>query len=180
MESLNEHQGLYRKSFEHDACGIGFVAHVKGENRIRLFQMPLQFSKTLDHRGACGAEPNTGDGAGIMIQVPHEFLFDECLRTGFSCPLMEIMALVSFSLPKEIRAREECREIIYRTAEKLGLEVLGFRKVQIDTTDIGDMALSVEPEIEQVFVARPYHIAEGADFERKLFVLKNLSYQNNL
>ena len=107
-----------------------------------------------------------------MIQVPHEFLFDECLRTGFSLPPYGDYGVGQLFLPKEIRAREECREIIYRTAEKLGLEVLGFRKVQIDTTDIGNMALSVEPEIEQVFVARPYHIAEGADFERKLFVLK--------
>ncbi|MDQ7948921.1 MAG: glutamate synthase central domain-containing protein, partial [Pedobacter sp.] len=172
MEHLNEHQGLYRKSFEHDACGIGFVAHVKGRKSHQIISDSLTILENLDHRGACGAEPNTGDGAGIMIQVPHEFLFDECLRTGFSLPAYGDYGVGQLFLPKEIRAREECREIIYRTAEKLGLEVLGFRKVQIDTTDIGNMALSVEPEIEQVFVARPYHIAEGADFERKLFVLK--------
>jgi glutamate synthase (NADPH/NADH) large chain len=172
MESLNEQQGLYRKSFEHDACGIGFVAHVKGRKSHQIISDAITILENLDHRGACGAEPNTGDGAGIMIQVPHEFLFDECLRTGFSLPAYGDYGVGMLFLPKEIRAREECREIIYRTAEKLGLEVLGFRKVQIDTTDIGNMALSVEPEIEQVFVARPYHIAEGADFERKLFVLK--------
>jgi glutamate synthase (NADPH/NADH) large chain len=172
MEDLNEHQGLYRKSFEHDACGIGFVAHVKGRKSHQIISDAITILENLDHRGACGAEPNTGDGAGIMIQVPHEFLFDECLRTGFSLPAYGDYGVGQLFLPKEIRAREECREIIYRTAEKLGLEILGFRKVQIDTTDIGNMALSVEPEIEQVFIARPYHIAEGADFERKLFVLK--------
>ncbi len=172
MENLNEQQGLYRDSFEHDACGIGFVAHVKGRKSHQNITDALTILENLDHRGACGAEPNTGDGAGIMIQVPHEFLFDECLRTGFSLPQYGDYGVGMLFMPKEIRAREECREIIYRTAEKLGFEVLGFRKVQVDTTDIGNMALSVEPEIEQVFVARPYHIAAGADFERKLFVLK--------
>jgi len=172
MENLNEQQGLYRDSFEHDACGIGFVAHVKGRKSHQNITDALTILENLDHRGACGAEPNTGDGAGIMIQVPHEFLFDECLRTGFSLPQYGDYGVGMLFMPKEIRAREECREIIYRTAEKLGFEVLGFRKVQVDTTDIGNMALSVEPEIEQVFVSRPYHIAAGADFERKLFVLK--------
>lgn len=172
MENLNVQQGLYRSSFEHDACGIGFVAHVKGRKSHQNISDALTILENLDHRGACGAEPNTGDGAGIMIQVPHEFLFDECLRTGFSLPAYGDYGVGMLFMPKEIRAREECREIIYRTAEKLGFEVLGFRKVQVDTTDIGQMALSVEPEIEQVFVARPYHVAAGADFERKLFVLK--------
>ncbi|SFH50673.1 glutamate synthase large subunit [Pedobacter insulae] len=172
MKYLNEHQGLYRKSFEHDACGIGFVAHVKGRKSHQIISDSITILENLDHRGACGAEPNTGDGAGIMIQVPHEFLFDECLRAGFSLPEYGNYGVGMLFLPKEIRAREECREIIYRTAEKLGLEVLGFRKVQVDTTDIGATALSVEPEIEQVFIARPYHVAPGADFERKLFVLK--------
>jgi glutamate synthase (NADPH/NADH) large chain len=172
MENLNVQQGLYRSSFEHDACGIGFVAHVKGRKSHQNISDALTILENLDHRGACGAEPNTGDGAGIMIQVPHEFLFDECLRTGFSLPAYGDYGVGMLFMPKEIRAREECREIIYRTAEKLGFEVLGFRKVQVDTTDIGQMALSVEPEIEQVFVSRPYHVAAGADFERKLFVLK--------
>jgi len=172
MENLNEQQGLYRSSFEHDACGIGFVAHVKGRKSHQIISDALTILENLDHRGACGAEPNTGDGAGIMIQVPHEFLFDECLRTGFSLPQYGDYGVGMLFMPKEIRTREECREIIYRTAEKLGFEVLGFRKVQVDTTDIGQMALSVEPEIEQVFVSRPYHVAAGADFERKLFVLK--------
>lgn len=172
MESFNNHLSLYRKSFEHDACGIGFVAHVKGRKSHQIIADALTILENLDHRGACGAEPNTGDGAGIMIQVPHEFLFDECLKAGFSLPAYGDYGVGMLFLPKEIRAREECREIIYRTAEKLGLEILGFRKVHINTTGIGNMALSVEPEIEQVFVARPYHIAEGADFERKLFVLK--------
>ena len=149
MESLNEQQGLYRKSFEHDACGIGFVAHVKGRKSHQIISDAITILENLDHRGACGAEPNTGDGAGIMIQVPHEFLFDECLRTGFSLPAYGDYGVGQLFLPKEIRAREECREIIYRTAEKLGLEVLGFRKVQIDTTDIGNMAYPLSQKLNR-------------------------------
>lgn len=172
MELFNECQGLYRPSFEHDACGIGFVAHVKNRKSHQIISDALTILENLDHRGATGAEPNTGDGAGLMIQVPHEFLFDECLKTGFSLPDYGDYGVGMLFLPKDIKAREECREVIYRTAEKLGLEVLGFRKVVVDATDIGNMALSVEPEIEQVFVAKPYNIVAGADFERKLFLLK--------
>ncbi len=172
MEDRNEPRGLYRQSFEHDACGIGFVAHVKGRKSHQMISDALTILENLDHRGACGAEPNTGDGAGLMIQIPHEFLFDECLRTGFSLPASGDYGVGMLFLPKEIRAREECREIIYRKAEKLGLEILGFRKVSVNPAGVGHTALSVEPEIEQFFVARPYHVALGADFERKLFVLK--------
>ncbi|RZL02524.1 MAG: glutamate synthase subunit alpha, partial [Pedobacter sp.] len=111
--------------------------------------------------------------AGIMIQIPHEFLYDECLKIGFSLDESGDYGVGMLFLPKDVKAREECREIIYRAAEKLNLEVLGFRKVLTNTNGIGDMALSVEPEMEQVFVARPHAVAAGADFERKLYVFKN-------
>lgn len=172
MKKLKNEQGLYRKSFEHDACGIGFVAHVKGKKSHQSISDALTILENLDHRGATGAEPNSGDGAGIMIQVPHEFLFDECLRSGFGLPASGDYGVAMLFMPKEIRQREECREVIVRTVEKLGFEMLGFRKVNVDTTGIGKTALSVEPEIEQFFVARPHQVNAGADFERKLFVLK--------
>jgi len=173
MEQIEENQGLYNSSFEHDACGIGFVAHVKGRKSQQIISDAITILENLDHRGAVGAEINTGDGAGIMIQVPHEFLYDECLKIGFSLNQSGDYGVGMLFLPKDVRAREECREIIYRVAEKLSLEVLGFRKVNTNPTDIGNMALSVEPEMEQVFIARPDSIAAGADFERKLYVLKN-------
>ncbi|RAJ30209.1 glutamate synthase large subunit [Pedobacter cryoconitis] len=173
MEQIEENQGLYNSSFEHDACGIGFVAHVKGRKSQQIISDAITILENLDHRGACGAEINTGDGAGIMIQVPHEFLYDECLKIGFSLNQSGDYGVGMLFLPKDVRAREECREVIYRAAEKLNLEVLGFRKVNTNTDGIGDMALSVEPEMEQVFVARPDQIAAGADFERKLYVFKN-------
>lgn len=168
-----ETTGLYDQRFEHDACGIGFVAHVKGRKSQKIVSDAITILENLDHRGACGAEINTGDGAGIMIQIPHEFLYDECLKSGFSLTPSGDYGVGMLFLSKDIKAREECREVIYRAAEKLGLEILGFRKVLTDTTGIGEMALSVEPEMEQVFVARPYAIKAGADFERKLYVFKN-------
>lgn len=170
---MDMNTGLYDERFEHDACGIGFVAHVKGRKSHQIISDALTILENLDHRGASGAEQNTGDGAGIMLQVPHEFLYDECLKSGFSLPEAGNYGVGMLFLPKDIRAREESREVIYRAAEKLGLEILGFRKVQVDIHDIGAMALSVEPEIEQLFITRPYAIAAGADFERKLYVFKN-------
>ncbi|MCX2453692.1 glutamate synthase large subunit [Pedobacter sp. PLR] len=173
MEQTQDQQGLYDQRFEHDACGIGFVAHIKGRKSQQIISDAITILENLDHRGACGAEINTGDGAGIMIQIPHEFLYDECLKIGFSLNESGDYGVGMLFLPKDVKAREECREIIYRAGEKLGLEVLGFRKVLTNTAGIGDMALSVEPEMEQVFIARPYAIAAGADFERKLYVFKN-------
>lgn len=173
MEQIEENQGLYNSSFEHDACGIGFVAHVKGRKSQQIISDAITILENLDHRGASGAEINTGDGAGIMIQVPHEFLYDECLKIGFSLNQSGDYGVGMLFLPKDVRAREECREVIYRAAEKLNLEILGFRKVSTNPEGIGNMALSVEPEMEQLFVARPDNIAAGADFERKLYVFKN-------
>jgi glutamate synthase (NADPH/NADH) large chain len=173
MEQSQDNQGLYDQRFEHDACGIGFVAHIKGRKSQQIISDAITILENLDHRGACGAEINTGDGAGIMIQIPHEFLYDECLKIGFSLNESGDYGVGMLFLPKDVKAREECREIIYRAAEKLNLEVLGFRRVLTNTEGIGAMALSVEPEMEQVFVARPHAVAAGADFERKLYVFKN-------
>ena len=166
-------QGLYHPSFEHDACGIGFVANIKGHKSHQHISDALTVLENMEHRGACGCENNTGDGAGIMLQTPHEFFFDECLKLGVHLPSFGKYAAGMVFFPKEIRLREECRDILNRSAEKLGLEILTYRKVPVNTTGIGPTALSVEPEIEQVFVACPDHISVPDDFERKLFVLRN-------
>lgn len=166
-------QGLYDPSFEHDACGIGFVANIKGHKSHQHISDALTVLENMEHRGACGCEANTGDGAGIMIQTPHEFFFDECLKLGVHLPSFSKYAAGMVFFPKEIRLREECRDILNRSAEKLGLEILTYRKVPVNTESIGPTALSVEPEIEQVFVACPDHISNPDDFERKLFILRN-------
>lgn len=173
MPVQNRHEGLYDPSFEHDACGIGFVANIKGNKSHQIISDALTVLENMEHRGACGCENNTGDGAGIMIQMPHEFFFDECIKLGVHLPAYGKYAVGVLFFPKEIRLREECRDIFNRSAEKLGLEILAYRKVPVNTSDIGATALSVEPEIEQVFIACPDHLNNPEDFERKLFVLRN-------
>ena len=165
--------GLYHPSFEHDACGIGFVAHIKGSKSHQVISDALTILENMEHRGACGCENNTGDGAGIMIQSPHEFFFDECVRLGVHLPSFGKYGVGVLFFPKDIRLKEECRDIFNRSAEKLGLEILAYRKVPVNADNIGPTALSVEPEIEQVFVTCPDHISSPEDFERKLFVLRN-------
>lgn len=167
--------GLYDPLFEHDACGIGFVANIKGGKSHPIISDALTVLENMEHRGACGCENNTGDGAGIMIQMPHEFFFDECLKLGVHLPSFGKYGVGVIFFPKEIRLREECRAIFNRAAEKLGLEVLAYRKVPVNQDGIGFTALSVEPEIEHVFIACPDHISNPDEFERKLFILRNYS-----
>ncbi|WP_106600102.1 glutamate synthase large subunit [Chitinophaga ginsengisoli] len=173
MQEVKQLQGLYHPDFEHDACGTGFTAHIKGRKSHQIIRDALTMLENMEHRGACGYEQNTGDGAGILIQLPHEFLYDECLKIGISLPEFGKYGVGMIFFPKEPRWREECREILNRAAEKLGLEILGYRKVPVRPDGIGEGALSVEPEIEQVFIACPYHITDNDIFERKLFVLRN-------
>jgi glutamate synthase (NADPH/NADH) large chain len=171
---MASNNGLYDPVFEHDSCGIGFVANIKGRKSHQHISDALTILENMEHRGACGCEPNTGDGAGILIQLPHEFFFDECLRLGVHLPAFGKYGVGMIFFPRDIRAREECRGIFDRAAEKLGLEILVYRRVPVDPDGIGATALSVEPEIEQVFVAAPDHLG-AEDFEKKLFVLRNYS-----
>ncbi len=172
---MARNRGLYRPEFERDSCGIGFVANIKGNKNHQVVSDALTILENMEHRGACGCESNTGDGAGILIQTPHAFFFDECLKMGVHLPAFGRYGVGSVFFPREIRLREECRDIFSRTAEELGLEVLAWRKVPVNPEDIGFTARSVEPEIEQVFVACPDHITDPMAFERKLFVLRNYS-----
>lgn len=173
MLETTTNQGLYDPSFEHDACGIGFVANIKGHKSHQHISDALTVLENMEHRGACGCENNTGDGAGIMLQMPHEFFFDECIKLDIHLPAYGKYGVGFLFFSKEIRVREECRDIFNRAAEKLGLEILGYRKVPVNRTDIGPTALSVEPCMEQVFIACPDHITDPEAFERKLFVLRN-------
>jgi glutamate synthase (NADPH) large chain len=165
--------GLYSSAFEHDSCGIGFIANIKNNKSHQVISDALTILENMEHRGACGCENNTGDGAGITIQKPHEFFFDECVKLGVHLPPYKKYGVGVLFFPKNIRLKEECRSIFNRCAEKLGIEILVYRKVPVIPDDIGITALSVEPEIEQVFVACPDHIRNPEEFERKLFLLRN-------
>ena len=169
----NENLGLYDPAFEHDACGIGFVAHIKGIKAHQNVTDALTILENMEHRGACGCEINTGDGAGIMIQIPHEFFFYELLQKGIHLPDINEYGVGFIFFPAEKGMKEECQEIFARAAEKLGIEIIGYRTVPVNKSTIGPSALSVEPIMEQVFLKKPDSITDPEDFERKLFVLKN-------
>ena len=171
--NMAKNKGLYDKSFEHDSCGIGFIANIRGNKNHQIVSDALTILENMEHRGACGCENNSGDGAGIMVQKPHEFLFSECLSLGILLPSFSRYGVGMLFFPKEISGKEECRNIFNRAAEKLGLEILGYRQVPVNPKDIGETALSVEPDIEQVFIACPDEIHHEDEFERILFVLRN-------
>ena len=170
---MSRNKGLYRPEFERDSCGIGFVANIKGNKSHQVISDALTILENMEHRGACGCESNTGDGAGILIQTPHAFFFDECLKMGFHLPAFGRYGVGMVFFPQELRLREECRDIFTRATEELGMEVLAWRKVPVNPQDIGFTARSVEPDMEQVFIACPDHITDPMAFERKLFVLRN-------
>jgi glutamate synthase (NADPH/NADH) large chain len=173
QQNKEEYKGLYHPSYEHDACGIGFVANIKGNKSHQNISDALTVLENMEHRGACGCENNSGDGAGIMIQMPHEFFFDECIKLGVHLPPFGKYGVGAVFFPREIRLREECRAVFNRAAEKMGMEVLAYRKVPVNPENIGPTALSVEPEMEHVFIACPDYIKSPEEFERKLYVLRN-------
>jgi glutamate synthase (NADPH/NADH) large chain len=165
--------GLYLPDFEHDACGIGFRAHLKGGKSHQIVADAITMLERMDHRGACGCDPNTGDGAGILLQIPHEFLYDECLELGFRLPRSGEYAVGMLFFPRDEKKRKDCKDIIGRKAEKLGFELMGYRKVPTLNDTLGEGSLSVEPWVEQVFLKLPD--VDTLTFERKLYVLRQIT-----
>lgn len=171
-QTESEQQGLYRPEFEHDSCGTGFIANINGSKSNQTIHDALTMLENMEHRGACGCDPDSGDGAGILIQLPHEFLMEECSDIEVSLPQLGEYGVGMIFFPKDSTLKKACRTIIQNATEKLGINLLGFRKVPINSSVIGETARSAEPDVEQVFVARPSHIHNTEDFERKLFVLR--------
>src|SRR5690606_11415362 len=165
-------EGLYRREFEHDACGIGFRAHIKGHKSHQIVADALHMLERMNHRGATGSDPNTGDGAGILIQIPHEFFVDECARLGFQLPAAGDYGVGMVFFPQDSTVREECKNIIDRKIRKLGMTLLGYRKVPTINDDLGEGSLSVEPWVEQIFIKRPEILRDSLDFERKLYIFR--------
>jgi glutamate synthase (NADPH/NADH) large chain len=135
----------------------------------------LTMLERMSHRGACGCEANTGDGAGILIQIPHEFFFTECLKQNFTLPAYGNYGVGLIFFPRDARLREECRTVLNRQIKRMKMTLLGYRIVPTMNKEIGDTALHAEPVMEQVFIKRPDLIDDPEDFERKLFVLRMFS-----
>ncbi len=164
-------QGLYHPSFEHDACGMGFVASVRGQKSHGIVRDGIQILINLTHRGACGCDPETGDGAGVLIQIPHKFFARECGKLNFTLPEPGQYGVGMMFLPVERHARLQCEGVMERVLREEGLQVLGWRDTPVDGNAIGREARRSQPYIEQVFVAAPHGMAEET-FERKLYVVR--------
>src|SRR5262245_53277031 len=177
-ENPDQRRGLYRPSDEHDSCGVGFVAHIKGQRSHDIVRQALQLLINLEHRGACGSDPNTGDGAGILIQMPDAFLRRSL---PFSLPPAGSYGAGLVFLPVEKDARAAIRAFVERIVAEEGQRVLGWRPVPTSPASIGVGAATVAPVFEQIFVGTgdSPHLPDGSThvgtvprFERKLYVIR--------
>ena len=164
--------GLYRPEFDHDACGIGALAHLKGERSHRMVDDALSVLVNLEHRGGKGLESNTGDGAGILFQVPHRFFRKEAQKCGHLLPDEGDYGVAMLFCPQDARGVADARRIFEDGCATEGLPVLFWREVPVDDHDLGATARACMPTILQAFVARPQDVRAGDDFERRLYVCR--------
>ena len=167
-------QGLYDPANEHDSCGFGFVADIKGRASHQIVASALEVLGNLEHRGAQGAEKDTGDGAGILLQTPHAFFARECARLGIQLPAAGRYAAGMVFLPPDPAGREEIERIFAQVIETEGQRLLGWRDVPTDNARLGPTARTSQPVIRQVFVGRGPEVEDAAHFERKLYVIRRL------
>jgi len=165
-------QGLYDPKNEHDACGVGFVAHIKNQASHQIVAQGLQILANLTHRGAVGADPLAGDGAGILIQLPDAFLRAECAAIGITLPAKGEYGVGMFFLPQDAAARAECEKIAESLIAAEGQKLLGWRDVPVNREGLGESVKACEPVTRQVFVARGANAADQDALERKLFVIR--------
>jgi glutamate synthase (NADPH/NADH) large chain len=165
-------QGLYDPANEHDACGVGFVANVKGRKSHEIVQQGLRILENLTHRGAVGADPCAGDGAGLLIQLPDEFLRAECSTLGITLPETGDYGVGMLFLPQPETTRTQCEQLIEQTIAEEGQGVLGWRDVPTNNDGLGVSVKLVEPVIRQIFISRGDNCSTDDDFERKLFIIR--------
>ncbi len=171
MHAFPKKQGLYDPAFEKDSCGVGFVMNMKGEKSHEIIVQGLEILKKLEHRGACGSDAASGDGAGILIQIPHPFFQEQCEKIGINLPEPGRYAVGNIFLPIGENTHQG-QEIIERAVVMEGLEFLGWREVPLDNTTIGKTARSVEPVIKQAFVGAGPDVKDQLSFERRLYCVR--------
>jgi len=170
--SFPRKQGLYDPAAEREACGIGFVADMMGRQSHEIVEQGLEILRNLAHRGACGCEENTGDGAGILVQTPHDFLARECDRLGIRLGDRGSYGVAMVFLPQVESEREECQARFERVVREEGQRPLGWRDVPVDDSPIGPTARAAEPAVRQLFIGRGDGVASEGAFERKLYVIR--------
>ena len=168
-------QGLYDPTHEHDACGVGFVAHIKGKKSHSIVEQGLTILKNLNHRGAVGADPKASDGAGILIQIPDKFFREELAKHGITLPPAGQYGVGMIFLPRDPASRSACEYEIERAVKDEGQAVLGWRDVPVDNADLGESVKLVEPVIRQIFVGRGAGVTVTDALERKLYVIRKVS-----
>ena len=169
-------QGLYDPAYEHDACGVGFIVDIKGRKSHQILKQGLQILTNLDHRGACGAEVNTGDGAGVLLQMPHKFLQVAAKKARIDLPAEGHYGCGIVFLPRIATLRRRIEEKFEQIVQSEGQTVLGWRTVPTNNSMLGETAKSCEPFMRQVFVGRNAEIEDELAFERKLYVIRKRAY----
>ncbi|MEP7083951.1 MAG: glutamate synthase subunit alpha, partial [Betaproteobacteria bacterium] len=165
-------QGMYDPAHEHDACGLGFIAHIKGKKSHAVISQGLEILENLKHRGATGYDPLLGDGAGILIQMPDAFLRRVCGKLGITLPAAGQYGVGMVFLPKEPASRMACEQEIERAIASEGQALLGWRDVPTDNAGLSKGAIAVEPVIRMVFVGRGAKDMDADALERKLYVIR--------
>ena len=166
------HQGLYRPEFEHDACGIGALANLHGQKSHQILDDALSVLVNLEHRGGTGLEKNTGDGAGILFQVPHHFFRKEAQKCGQILPAEGDYGVAMLFFPQDECGVEDARRVFEEGCAEAGVPLLFWRRVPVDPHDLGETARACMPTILQAFLGRPEGVEAGDDFERRLYVCR--------
>ncbi len=165
-------QGLYDPAYEHDACGVGFVVDIKGRKSHKIVENAVTILKNLIHRGACGCEENTGDGVGMLTQLPHKFFMRVCKDIGINLPEFGQYGAGMVFLPNDAGQQKHCMEQFARIISEEGQQLLGWRDVPYDSSSLGSMAKAGEPTFKQIFIGRNESLRDEASFERKLYVIR--------
>ena len=164
--------GLFDPAQEKDSCGVGFIADIKGRKSHKIVEDALTILLNLEHRGAVGADPRAGDGAGILVQTPHKFLAKKVRELGFALPAPGHYGVGALFLPHDAEWRTEIMDTYAAAAAQEGMELLGWRDVPTDNSTLGETVKPTEPKHVQVFLARGGKIASEDEFERRLYVLR--------
>ena len=166
-----EKQGLYLPEFEHDNCGAGFICSLKGKKSNDIIHKALEILDKLEHRGAVSSDGKTGDGAGILIDIPHEFFSDVC---RFELPEAGDYAVANVFLPRKENQRDYCIQVFEENLNGQGLTILGWRDVPVNRSVPGQIAAETEPYVKQIFIGRPEDL-DGFQFNIKLFIARKVT-----
>ncbi|MBL7016012.1 MAG: glutamate synthase large subunit [Kiritimatiellales bacterium] len=175
-EKINEYgqlegKGMYRADFEHSSCGIGFVASLKGRKKHSVITDALNMLGRMEHRGGTGFDIKSGDGAGILFQIPHELFMEECPKAGIKLPKFGDYGVGMTFFPRDEVKQAECKDIVERNLRKMGLPLLGYRIVPVDNSGLGRDSAETEPSVQQIFIGKPEDMT-CEQFDRQLFVFR--------